>query len=150
HGLCDLVLQHLSEWEQSEEIPQAFLQSFFEAYPPCKDRYDQQTQRLGFVQELQSVFTLLKASQHSDGRQRAATPDSLVGQVESRLVDIAHGYGIDLDQETPSTSTDSDRAHGELLNQMQHDLRDLFAVIRDQNAQHAAFSPTTFVDTVLD
>lgn len=126
--LCNLFLRHLPAWEAArEEIPLAFLNALFAHHAPYGRRYETEAQRERFNLELRQLYGLVSATQEN----RVAPtgePESLLGHLEERLLQIAPAYGLDL------TPTAGERQLTP-TNSVQADIADLFRFIQQQRSE---------------
>jgi transitional endoplasmic reticulum ATPase len=115
-NLLELALAHLDAWQQSRDIPPAFLEALFAHHPPYRSRYAAEAQRAAFLRELHDFFQLVQQVQAGENSD-AANP--LLLPLQQRLREMAATYGGDLDAATPQAVSSGMPA-------MATDIRELF------------------------
>jgi hypothetical protein len=117
----------------------------FERHPPCRKRYEAESQRAGFIRDVNLFFNFVK-----DCRQAEANKESLnvLERVSEQVTQLGKRYGIDLSSDNlPDLSTPEEEAK---LVPMQIDLRDLFAALLQERHKRRGLTPETFWITLVD
>ena len=160
--LYQLALRYMPPEGNIKSIPQPFLEELFAEKEIYKERWEADEQHASFLRDLINFFRLVQELHRQHGQpaaeEQAAEDDEPVEtdpltQLEEHLIDIARGYGLDLEAATglltPGEQIDEDE-HPSWMLTMQNHIRDIYSLIDRPEAADERLSPDAFVSDIMD